>query len=646
MKEPSNPSSPELHSASDEAQQPADGSGAIDSSAAQARSLKLQATIKALSTASTSRILLSSDTVLTALEQAQELRVNEEKETRHSAHEELEWLLVTKAATQTYGLILNVLLEQTIPLSSDIGYWNQVLGSYRYIGLYTVQTSPLRLWNWANDVYSDAWQRSQSIRSASVDVERDQRALSISDRWTQFYGLVKESVRDRSLADMQTKFMSPLTRSRMEARSKRNHLKRLREMSASGLGILMDEGMVFDNDEEGSVTSKSRSSSKEEWQSVVSKSVSLMETVLRNITVLELGANELEETVFMSVDDDAESSDQAASQAARLGDRLQHILRIHMPAHIVASRNLTVECGRPSRLVRYWLPGLALFLSSSTLLRIFMNRKAEIMTWIRDLGSTTVDFWYNWVVEPVKKIIGTIRHDKDSEIAIMSKESLQGDRASLERMVVDFATDNPASGAPLTAAQIADVRAKVREGDLTPVLMAYEKDLRNPFRRAVTGDLIRALLIQVQKTKVDVEVAVGGIDNLLKSQELVFGFVGLTPGVLVCLGLSRWLSGTFAGRRGRIQGGQHGSMVRTLRNVDRILIGSTPTENGMLSYKDHGMLLCEVHMLRQKGQHILPGEIFNEFLEEVNDLVDLRTGVDRQVRVVERIRWAYEKWLQ
>ena len=66
----------------------------------------------------------------------------------------------------------------------------------------------------------------------------------------------------------------------------------------------------------------------------------------------------------------------------------------------------------------------------------------------------------------------------------------------------------------------------------------------------------------------------------------------------------------------------------------------------MLSYKEHGLLLCEVHVLRQKAQEVLPREINAEFLEEMNDLVDLRTGVDRQVRVVNRIRWAYSKWLQ
>ena len=66
----------------------------------------------------------------------------------------------------------------------------------------------------------------------------------------------------------------------------------------------------------------------------------------------------------------------------------------------------------------------------------------------------------------------------------------------------------------------------------------------------------------------------------------------------------------------------------------------------MLSYKDHGMLLCEVHVLRERAQRVIPGELYNEFLEDVNDLIDLRTGVERQIQVAERIRWAYLKWLR
>jgi nuclear-control-of-ATPase protein 2 len=105
----------------------------------------------------------------------------------------------------------------------------------------------------------------------------------------------------------------------------------------------------------------------------------------------------------------------------------------------------------------------------------------------------------------------------------MSKNSLLADRASLERMVVDFVQDRPD-----LHEGVADTTAivnSVKEGDLTPVLKAYERDLRSPLVGTVRGDLIRALLIQIQKTKVDVEIAISGIDALLKSQELVFGYV-------------------------------------------------------------------------------------------------------------------------
>lgn len=126
------------------------------------------------------------------------------------------------------------------------------------------------------------------------------------------------------------------------------------------------------------------------------------------------------------------------------------------------------------------------------------------------------------MIEPTKKVIGTIRHDESSEISIMSKRSLDVDRASLERMVVDFAIDTPA-GSSLSASQIESIKANIQEGDLSPVLRVYEKELQSPLYGTLRGNLIRALLIQVQKTKVDIEVAMGGIDSLLKSQELVFG---------------------------------------------------------------------------------------------------------------------------
>jgi nuclear-control-of-ATPase protein 2 len=149
----------------------------------------------------------------------------------------------------------------------------------------------------------------------------------------------------------------------------------------------------------------------------------------------------------------------------------------------------------------------------------------------------------------------------------------------------------------------------------------------------------------VQKTKVDLEVAMTGIDSLLKSQELVFGFVGLTPGLFVSVAVIRYLKGTLFGRSSQRQRHKAGRAVRIFRNVDRILTEARPTENNVLSYKDHGLLLCELHVLRSLATKLMPREIEREFLEDVDDLANVR-GIQVQARALERIRWAYARWLK
>jgi len=630
----------------------------------------LKAVSRALST-STSSSLLKRKKVKELLAQARHGDILESTSSSTSSQEtDLEWLVVAKAALQVYGLILTTLLKQTIPLNDEMWYWDEVLGSYFNTALYTVQTAPVRLWAQVKDVYADARVKYRSRRGLRASSK--QASQTLSEGWRQFYDLVQESIKDRSLAQARTRILSPFALRRTEARKKQNGLRRLREMNSTGLGLLMDEGLSFGVLDDYATVAKAEESprpSQDEWRSTVAKSISLMESILRNVNTLDSGVAEFAEGVFTSVEEDPEiastssESNGGLMRAGQLTDRLLTILNEHLPGQEQRSSALSREYGRPNRFVRYWPAGTFLIVFGSTLLRVLANRRAEIQTWIREFGATVVDFWSNWIVDPVKKLIGTIRHDEGSEVAIMSKDSLKADRESLERMVVDFAVDHPNdTGTTYTQSEIETIRGKVKEGDLTPVLKAYERDLRQPFVGTIRGDLVRALLIQVQKTKVDVEVAIGGIDSLLKSQELVFGLVGLTPGLLISFTAFRWLGGVFGSRKGLRQNRQQGATIRVLRlalpsclhipsltcyrNIDRVLNTSSPTENGLLSYKDHGLLLCEVHVLRQRAATVLPGDIHREFLEDLNDLLDIRYGVQRQIKVVERIQWAYAKWLR
>jgi nuclear control of ATPase protein 2 len=533
----------------------------------------LKAVSRALST-STSSSLLKRKRVKELLAQTRHGDTMESTSSSSSTQEaDLEWLVVTKAALQVYGLILTTLLEQTIPLHDEIWYWDEVLGSYINTALYTVQIAPVRLWAQVKDVYTDARVKYRSRRGLRASSE--QASQTLSEGWRQFYDLVQESIKDRSLAQARTRILSPFALRRTEARRKQNGLRRLREMNSTGLGLLLDEGLSFGVVEDYAIVDKAEESpkpSQDEWRSTVAKSISLMESILRNVNTLDSGAAEFAEGVFTSVEEDPEiastssESNGGLMRAGQLTDRLLTILNEHLPGQEQRFSTLSREYGRPNRFIRYWPAGTFFLVFGSTLLRVLANRRAEIQTWIQEFGVTVVDFWSNWIVDPVRKLIGTIRHDEGSEVAIMSKDSLKADRESLERMVVEFAVDRPNdTGTTYTGLEIETIRAKVKEGDLTPVLKAYERDLRKPFVGTVRGDLVRALLIQVQKTKVDVEVAIGGIDSLLKSQELVFGLVGLTPGLLISFAGFRWLGGVFGSRKGLRQNRKQGETIRVLR---------------------------------------------------------------------------------
>lgn len=475
---------------------------------------------------------------------------------------ELEWLLLSKATAQTYGTVLDTILRQALPLEDDIWYWEDITSSYRYAGLYSIQTSPIRLWNWSQDIIQDVRRITDVRRQGGAVVEG----------WKQFYGIVKDAVLERSLVDIQRRVVSPLAIAQNEGKKNIKKLKKIRRRNANALGLLLGEGLSYESNRGQLAQDVEADDLQHKWKGTVAKNIALIDAVLHVLNSPDGG--KMDEAVIAVTREDPYfephefsgeyTTGTAFLQPADVSQRLRDVLTNALPAYSAQYQATVKKNGRPSRLIRYWLPASLLLVSSSTLLRIAVNRKEEILTWIREFGQTVMDFWANWVVEPAKKVIGTIRHDEGSEVSIMSKRSLEGDRESLERMVVDFAVAHP-DGAALSESQIADIRAKVREGDLTPVLKAYEKDMQKPIMGALTGNLISALLIQVQKTKVDVEVAMSGIDSILKSQELLFGFIGLTPGLLVTIGVYRWLRGVFNNRHSIQAWQRQGQLVLILR---------------------------------------------------------------------------------
>jgi nuclear-control-of-ATPase protein 2 len=420
-------------------------------------------------------------------------------------------MILSKATVQAYGRVLDTILNETIALQDHAWYWEDLASSQRQLGIYSLQTSPVRIWNWSTVLAKDLLSRRGAF----------------SDGWGRFYALVRDTIRDHSLLDVQKQVTSPIARMRNEVVQKQNDLRLLRDINSNALGVLLGEGLSQVEEAAQNLFTQGDESPTGQWVKVP-KSIALLEAVLYRVSDPSIDIESFESQISSTAAQDEWSSGVHLSSAGNVSPseaavRLQKILTVGLETYNVSFHERLARCGRPSRLTRYWLPVSVTILASSTILNLCFNRKETIISGIREFGETVLDFWKNWVVEPARKVIGTIRHDEGSEIALMSKASLQGDRDNLERMAVDFVADN-ADGI-LSDRQVQEIRDMIREGDLTPVLKIYEKDVKNPLLGAMRGRLIRALLIELKKTKVDVEIAMGGIDSMLKSQELLFGFV-------------------------------------------------------------------------------------------------------------------------
>lgn len=487
---------------------------------------------------------------------------------------DLAWLAAGKAAVQTLGLVMTEFLERALILDNEIRYWDGILQSSWYASAYAVQTLPIRCWRGAKEKYSN-WTISGN------------RTLGLG--WAHFYyNIVGRYIKFESIWSLRARVLSPFWMLRTEVRHHQNNLKAVKSIYASSIGILMEECFSFETADDA----RNKSAcilTEEEWCSRISRSVIMMEAILQNATSQNDNLD-FETRVFATVERKADGiyrqlNGQSSIQEPTLViGQLVHILQECLPNCTASSVAAISEHGRPSWFVRYWLPFLVAILSTSTSLKVLTKKSTDLIRWAADVASTAVDFGGNWVIEPIQKLVKTIRHDENSEIAIISKGSLEADRASLERMVVEFVQDHPdLSGGHSMRSDTEAIANKVKEGDLTPVLKAYERDLRTPFAGTIRGDLIRALLIQIQKTKVDIEIAMSGIDAILKSQELVFGyahiirtfdgaqvltsisFVGLTPGILVSYAALSWLWGLFDSRKGLRIGRKRDDLRRALR---------------------------------------------------------------------------------
>ncbi|KAJ3557126.1 hypothetical protein NM688_g1633 [Phlebia brevispora] len=317
---------------------------------------------------------------------------------------------------------------------------------------------------------------------------------------------------------------------------------------------------------------------------------------------------------------------------------LKQLTETSLPAHISSHEIRIQEYGlrRPSSLVLAWpklvfLPPLGLYAA-----KLAYHSRESLSQIAQDAVDTLKSFWNDWLLGPLKDVVKTVRAGSDDGV-IVTKESVQADLDSLERMALSLAKDK----LNYTPAQMTALSQQIRTGDLTSVMQIYEDDIRSPLRSALGGTLLRTLLVQVQKAKVDIDQALSGIDKLLKSQELTFAFVGVAPAIAIVYGFGEYLRTLWTGSRGN---GRHGGRKRRASTrIERLLIVSSTarTGDGLIDIdpRTSGLLLLSTTHLRKYAETYLPrrSRLREGFLEDVADLEDPSLGRREKLRVLDRM---------
>lgn len=284
----------------------------------------------------------------------------------------------------------------------------------------------------------------------------------------------------------------------------------------------------------------------------------------------------------------------------------------------------------PSFLTRYWLLISLVVLYVPSQSRNIYHNRYEIIHWIQYNGVEPVKgFFVNWVIKPINEMLNILR--SDDEITLTSRDSLKSDVNSLEKMVYEFAQDNHIETTPQLVEQ------DIKNGDLKLVMSRYENEIRQPIKYLISGSLLRLILIQVQKGKVDGAVALSGIDKLLKSQQLVFGIVSMSPSLIILYQIYKH----FTLAKPLLVNGKQLSIVclKCLNNIESLLISLLRKKDEALNNvnTDEGELLIEIIDLILCSEPLIPKELHEDWIKDLNELNNSEFDVETKLKLVQRI---------
>ncbi|KAJ2857017.1 Intraflagellar transport protein 88 [Coemansia erecta] len=498
-------------------------------------------------------------------------------------------LVLVNSVAAIHAHTIGQLLDAVLPLSIDIDYWNSQDDGAVTLALYLLQSLPWRLAGWGSDII-DKIVGFVNGRRHGISELGNALYSSISTKQL-FPDVMLPTAKDKGRIGVRA--IAPLLRvpssanvlslTLREIRYKIKRLEDAQDLLAAMIGAL----------------SQAADTSSRSWPS--KRTTSGAENIVFAMQQVEQVLNCVENGTLVDITENAHQSDTIISKI-----RLAEQLAIKTQTVSAQFTQRLERYRRPSLIARSWLPALILVFCARRLTSYIADNRENFKEWLLDGAATLQNYVTQYILAPLRSAYETIRYGKHS-YSVVTQESLFSDFRSLEDMVVGFARR-------FGNVDAADIRRRVECGDLSDVMQVYAHEMQQPFKNAVFGDLVEAMLIQVQKVKVDVGQTMAALDKLLKSNELNFLLLSTVPATLSIYAAGRWISSKFAWWISGSSRYTISSICVVMRDIDRLLNNSSSSaSNDETSNSEttlyttsiaHGKLICFTHYLRHHAMSL------------------------------------------
>jgi nuclear-control-of-ATPase protein 2 len=262
----------------------------------------------------------------------------------------------------------------------------------------------------------------------------------------------------------------------------------------------------------------------------------------------------------------------------------------------------------------------------------FLNNRQQIMANMQEARGIMSNFTYEHVLEPVMKIYHHVFKTLKNRQIETTSQQLGASRLHLSNMLRAYGMEHQ----DFTAKEVESMAAR---GDMSIVMKRYEEEVQKPLRSIGSGGIVQALLIQIQKLKVDTETTMLAVDQLIEANEINFELAATIPALLVVFPVLNALYQFWRSKKIPMFEQKAFYQLRLLlRKIDKVLTNySNNQTGGSLSATGAGYILLHSARIDSLSRGIINGPELRHLREDLADLNSPAYTVAQKRFVIDRM---------